>query len=307
MSPKEFLGVLVRGMAMGAADVVPGVSGGTIAFITGIYPRLIASLTAFDFETVKLVLGFKVQSAWKRVDGNFLLALFIGIGCSIFSLSHLIAYMLEEHTVVLWAFFFGLILASAIWMLMGLKGFRWKDTIFLILGIGFILLISLSPATQLTVSLPVIFGAGFIAISAMLLPGVSGSFLLLLMGLYAATIDAVKTLDIQYILVFAMGAACGFLLFSRVIDWLLKTFYRPTLLFLIGLLIGSLYVVWPWKVANGEMSHNVSPTTFSEQVGDPMLIWAAVSFVFGIAVVFGLEWAFGINKRSSKESSTSDI
>lgn len=306
MSPKEFLGVLVRGMAMGAADVVPGVSGGTIAFITGIYPRLIASLTSFDIETVKLVLGFDIKSAWQRVDGNFLLALFAGIGCSIFSLSHLIAYMLEEHTVVLWAFFFGLILASALWMLAGIKGFRWADAVFLLLGIGFILAISLSPATQLTVSLPIVFVAGFIAISAMLLPGVSGSFLLLLMGLYASTIEAVKTLDIQYILVFALGAVCGFLVFSRVIDWLLKTFYRPTLVFLIGLLFGSLYVVWPWKVASGEMSSNTTPATFAMQVGEPMLLWAAVSFVLGIAVVFGLEWVFGRNKRPAQDTPLSD-
>jgi len=284
---------------MGAADVVPGVSGGTIAFITGIYTRLISSLTSFDLELLGLVLRFKLAAAWKHVDANFLLALFAGILCSILSLAHIISYLLEHLPVLLWSFFLGLIFASAIWMLRGVSYIKLVDAIPLVAGVALIYLIAISPATPLSPSLPIVFVGGFIAISAMLLPGVSGSFLLLLMGLYATTIEAVKNLDVVYLLTFAFGAGCGFLVFSRVIKWLLNRFYRQTLLFLIGLLVGSLYVVWPWKQVDGDFSQNLLPSTYADQIGDPMLFWSLLSAVLGMAIIFSFELFSGKKKRSS--------
>lgn len=301
MKLREIFGIFVRGVAMGAADVVPGVSGGTIAFITGIYPRLIACLTSFNLEALNLVVRFKIAAAWKHVDANFLLALFAGIFCSIFSLAHLISFMLESYPVVIWSFFLGLIFASAIWMLRSLPGFRLSDLVPMAAGILIILLISISPAAQLSPVLPLVFLSGFIAISAMLLPGISGSFLLLLMGLYASTVDAVKGFDLAYLMTFAAGAGFGFLAFSRVINWLLNRYYRPTLLFLIGLLIGSLYVVWPWKLPEGELSRNVLPASYAENIGDPMLLWSVLALVLGIALVISFELVFGADNEEPSD------
>lgn len=293
MSLTQALGVFLRGIAMGAADVVPGVSGGTIAFVTGIYPRLIKSLSSFDVEALSLVGRFKITAAWKHVDANFLLALFAGILSSIFLFAHLVSHALEYYPVLLWSFFFGLILASSIWMLSELGWPRVLDLLPLVLGIALVYFISVSPAANLSPSLPIIFLAGFIAISAMLLPGVSGSFLLLLVGLYATTIEAVKNLDLVYLATFASGAVLGFLVFSRVIKWLLTRFYRQTLLFLIGLLAGSLYVVWPWKLTEADTSKNLLPSAYASEVGDPVLVFAIICAVVGVAVVLSLELIFG--------------
>ena len=139
--------------------------------------------------------------------------------------------------------------------------------------------------------------SGFIAISAMLLPGVSGSFLLLLMGLYITTIDAVNGFDLMYLVVFACGAASGFLIFSRVIKWLLNRYYRQTLLFLIGLLIGSLYVAWPWKLMDGKLSQNLWPATYASQVGDPMTFWVVLAALAGVCVILSFEFLFGRKQK----------
>ena len=286
------LGIFLRGLAMGAADVVPGVSGGTIAFVTGIYPRLITSLTSFNIEALSLLGRFKLVAAWKHVDANFLLTLFAGILCSIFLVAHFVSYALEYYPVLLWSFFFGLILASAIWMISELGRPRILDILPLVLGISLVYFISTSPIASLSPSLPIIFLAGFIAISAMLLPGVSGSFLLLLVGLYATTIEAVKTVDVNYLVIFASGAALGFLIFSRVIKWLLTRFYRQTLLLLIGLLSGSLYVVWPWKLVDTEISQNLLPAAYASEVGDPMILLAAAFMMIGVVVILFFELMF---------------
>ena len=302
MKLSEVLGIVTRGMAMGAADVMPGVSGGTIAFITGIYPRLITSLTSFDFSALSLVFKLKIAEAWKQVDGNFLLSLFTGILCSIYLFSHVVAYAFERFPVLLWSFFFGLIVASVILMLLELGRLRLRETLPLIAGVAFVFLISVSPAGNLSPSPLFVFLAGFIAISAMLLPGVSGAFLLLLMGLYTPTIDAVRNLDLMYIVIFASGAALGFLSFSRLIKWLLTRFYRPTLLFLIGLLIGSLYVVWPWQLMDAQARQNLSPADYATNVGDPMVFWAIVSAIVGAAIILSFELILG---KQNTETETS--
>jgi len=302
VKPIEVIGIVLRGMAMGAADVMPGVSGGTIAFVTGIYPRLITSLTSFNFNVLSLVLQLKITEAWRQVDANFLLSLFAGILCSIYLFSHLVAYAFESYPVLLWSFFFGLITASVVVMLMELGRLRLPEILSLIAGVAFVFLISISPAGNLSPLPLLVFLAGFIAISAMLLPGVSGAFLLLLMGLYTPTIDAVRNLDLVYITIFASGAALGFLVFSRLIKWLLTRFYRPTLLFLIGLLVGSLYVVWPWKSVDTEVSQNLSPSSYAFDVGDPMILWARLAMVVGAAIILSFELLFG---KQSTEMETS--
>ena len=303
MTLAQTLGIVLRGMAMGAADVVPGVSGGTIAFVTGIYTRLITSLTSFDLKALSLIVRLRFTDAWKQVDGNFLLALFVGILSSIYLFAHIISYVLEHHPLLLWAFFFGLIFASTIWMLSELDRPAVWDVVPLIAGIAFVFFISTSAAASLSPSLPVVFLAGFVVISAMLLPGVSGSFLLLLVGLYAPTIDAVKNLDFIYMATFASGAAIGFLVFSRLIKWLLTHFYRSTLLFLIGLLGGSLYVVWPWKQVEAEVPTNLLPAAYASEVGDPMILWVLLSMAAGAAIVLSFELMFG---KSNKEMGVSE-
>jgi len=286
---------------MGAADVVPGVSGGTIAFITGIYPRLIQSLTSFDASALQLLLKLRFRELFMHVDAGFLIALFAGIFTAVGTLSHGISYLLNAYPVALWAFFFGLILASALWMLRGISGFRMRDVIPVLVGVCLILLISTSGAVSVEPTLPMIFFAGCIAISALLLPGVSGSFILLLMGLYASTIDAIKSFDFIYLTVFALGAGVGFLGFSRVINWLLTRWYQPTLLFLIGLLLGSLYVVWPWKLVNGDFSKNILPATYSSQIGEDFLFFAVLSALAGVVIVVVLESVFGSNKNPAEK------
>ena len=301
MTLKQLLSIFVRGFAMGSADVVPGVSGGTIAFISGIYPRLIKSLTSFDMTAVKLVLRLQFRALFEHVDALFLAVLFLGVFSAIGTLAHGVAYLLETYPVLLWSFFFGLILASALSMLREVsRSLRARDVIPFLTGCGFILFVSTTGAVTLEPSLPMVFLAGCIAISAMLLPGVSGSFLLVLMGLYATMIDAIKSFNLPYILFFVAGAGVGFLGFSRVIRWLLINWYRPTLLFLIGLLLGSLYVVWPWKIIVAELSKNLSPAAYALQVGEPMLVFASLSALVGVGLVVALELVFGRRKGLSQ-------
>jgi len=288
---------------MGAADVVPGVSGGTIAFITGIYGRLIQSLKSADIECLKLLLRLDFKAVWQRVDGSFLLALMAGILISIFSLAHGIDYLLDHHPILIWSAFFGLIASSAISLILKNGQAKPLPLIFLALGIGLMVLISNSSFIQFEVSLPFVFLAGVIAISAMLLPGLSGSFLLLLFGLYEPTLEAVKNLDFAYLLNFALGATTGLLLFSRLIHWLLKNYYVNTLMLLIGLLFGSLYEIWPWRLFNETVKTPVLPATFA-QTGQEAMLYAALGCMISAAVfVLLLEYISGRFSREDNRHS----
>jgi len=232
---------------MGAADIVPGVSGGTMAFITGIYDELIDSIRAFDLECLRRVLKLDIAGAWRHVNGNFLLALVLGIATSIFSLARLISWVLENHPVPLWAFFFGLILASALVLLREVQKWNPARLLCLVVGVGVALFIALAPGAQLDIGLAGVFLSGFLAICAMILPGISGSFILVLLGMYSVVLGAIKSLDLLFILVFVVGAGCGLLCFSRLLHWLLHRFHQATMALLTGFLFGSLAVVWPWK------------------------------------------------------------
>lgn len=240
-------GVFLRGMLMGAADIVPGVSGGTMAFITGIYDTLLASIRAVDLEFLRLLLRADIPGAWRHVNGGFLLVLLLGIATSILSLARLISWILEHHPVPLWAFFFGLILASAAVLLRQVTRWTAARLACLLAGCAIGLGVALSPVVALDGGLAGIFMAGFLAICAMILPGISGSFILVLLGMYGTVLLALRNFDLVFIAVFAAGAISGLLCFSRLLHWLLGRFHAATMALLTGFLFGSLAVVWPWK------------------------------------------------------------
>ena len=300
--PHSGVGIFIRGAAMGAADLVPGVSGGTIALITGIYERLIASLQSFDLECLRLLLKMDFASVWKKLDGRFLLTLIAGVLTSIFSLAHGIDYLLGQYPIYIGSVFFGLIAASAATLLVKNLKVQSLPLFFLALGIGLMLLLSGNSYIQLSPALPFVFLAGLITISAMLLPGVSGSFLLLLFGLYEPTLEAAKVFDLAYLSSFAMGAATGLLLFSRLIHWLLKNHYLNTLMLLIGLLFGSLYALWPWVVMESSVKIPVLPGTLENYGQDAMLYPALGCMISAVAFVCLLEYITGRFSREDNQN-----
>lgn len=303
-----YLLVTLKGVAMGAADVVPGVSGGTIAFITGIYEELLASLRSITPATVSLLWRADargrrgIPAVWRAVNGNFLLALLLGIVFSLLSLARVISYSLENYPVLVWAFFFGLIIASVIYMLRQLQGMSWREWLAVAVGVAFALGISVVKPVQLPGEWWMVFLAGSIAICAMILPGISGSFILVLMGMYPVFLNALKSLDLVILGFFAAGCACGLLAFSHLLHWLLQRYHNLTLSVLIGFLLGSLNIIWPWKHTletmvnrHGEtvplVQENVLPSAYSALVGaEPYTLFAAALALAGVVLVLGLEW-----------------
>ncbi|MDO8861246.1 DUF368 domain-containing protein [Haliea sp. E1-2-M8] len=295
------LGVYLRGVLMGAADIVPGVSGGTMAFITGIYDRLLGSIRAFDLRCLRLLWQGRVRDAWEHVDGGFLLALVLGILTSILSLARLVSWLLAEYPVPLWAFFFGLILASALVLVRHVPHWTASRVACLLVGLVLAAGIALSPAVAMAPGLPGIFLAGFIAICAMILPGISGSFILILLGMYGPILNAVKNLELDVMAVFALGAGLGLMCFSRLLHWLLHHYHAATMALLTGFLFGSLLVVWPWKHAldwvlgsDGELRPAqqvpVLPWNFA---GEPLLSICVALMVVGFALVWLVDRRWG--------------
>lgn len=238
------------GLAMGAADVVPGVSGGTIAFITGIYPRLLNAIESFNLDFFKLALRLRLREAFALIPWTFLLPLLAGIATSIFSLARAVTYALTTWPITIWSFFFGLIVASILHLGKELR--LGGATTWLGLAAGAVCgwLIGGAGVTDIGQSLPIYFVSAFIAICAMILPGISGAFILVLLGQYAHVIRAVATLDIPVLLVFALGCACGLMTFARVLNRLLKHYPNAVMAVLTGLMLGSLRTIWPWKADN---------------------------------------------------------
>ena len=291
-------GIFLRGLLMGAADIVPGVSGGTVAFITGIYDQLLDSLRAVDLEFLARLSRLDIAGAWQHINGRFLLALLLGIATSIFSLAQLVSWVLEHHPVPLWAFFFGLILASALVLLREVDNWSVLKVLCLLSAGAVAVCIALSPVMSLEMGLAGVFLAGFLAVCAMILPGISGSFILVLLGMYSTTLVALKSLDLVFILVFVIGAGCGLLCFSRLLHWLLQRFHQGTMAVLTGFLFGSLLVVWPWKrvLEWVEGSHGqlkpaqqfpVSPLDYQVYTGQDPQLWFCLSLMIaGFAVVW---------------------
>ncbi|MCV6605615.1 MAG: DUF368 domain-containing protein, partial [Porticoccaceae bacterium] len=243
----NYLLLFLKGVAMGAADVVPGVSGGTIAFISGIYQRLLNAIRAVNLVNLKYLLRGDIKGFWQAVDGTFLTVLFAGILISILSLAKLVNYGMQEHPILVWSFFFGLIVASIIWMIGNLNCWRWQEGLAIVIGAATAAGLFWMPGAAAGESLLMVFGAGAVAICAMILPGISGSFILVLIGLYGTLIEAISGLQVAVLATFAAGCVVGLLSFSRLLGWLLERYRSTTLGLLTGFLVGSLAIVWPWK------------------------------------------------------------
>ena len=259
-------GVLLRGMAMGAADVVPGVSGGTIAFIAGIYDRLVGAISAVPEALVELGRG-GLAAAWRRLDGTFLLTLAAGILISIFSLAQVITYLMHWHPVPLWSFFFGLIVASTVYVGREVKRWDAGAVLGLIAGTALVFWLSVQPPFSPQASLPFLFFAGALASCAMILPGISGSFILLLIGAYAPVLAAVSGRDLLTVAVVGTGAVLGLVLFSRLLHYLLERHRNPLMGVLTGFLVGSLWKIWPWKADPVVYHKELGPQPLAELTG----------------------------------------
>ncbi|GAB5412962.1 MAG: DUF368 domain-containing protein [Congregibacter sp.] len=280
---------------MGAADIVPGVSGGTIAFITGIYHRLLAAISSVDVGMLRTLLRGDVPGVWRHLDGGFLLALLLGILTSAFTLASLISGLLESHPLFVWSLFFGLILASG-FMLLGHVS-RWGPgcLIGLLAGTAIAISIALIPSMTLQPSSAGFFFAGFVAICAMILPGVSGSFILVLLGMYPPVLAAIDNLDFVRLGIFATGAASGLLVFSRLVRLLLERFHAPTLATLTGFLFGSLLLVWPWQLlpVDGQRAVAVLPSRYATELGNPQILVCLLLMCVGAGFVWLIEKYWG--------------
>jgi len=295
----------LKGVAMGAADVVPGVSGGTIAFITGIYEELIDTVSGVSIATFQTLFKKGLPAFWKEINGNFILSLGLGIIVSILSLAKTISYLLETYPVAVWAFFFGLVAASI--PLVARRVGRWGGLTYFAFGVGAItaFLVTELPAVEDPGADWYLFVSGAIAICAMILPGISGSFILLLLGSYLTVLDAVNDRDFVKIGLFAAGALVGLLSFSRALKWMFERFHDITVALLSGFLLGSLNKIWPWKNAlittvkhPGEPNEQVVviddeklwPWDYTEVTGQPDFTLEAIALFFvGIAIIFAID------------------
>lgn len=309
---KQWLLLFLKGMAMGAADVVPGVSGGTIAFISGIYEELLDSIGSINLRSLKILKTQGPAKFWQAINGNFLLVLFSGIVFSIASLAQLVSYLLAEKPILIWSFFFGLIVASIVYIFRQLPHLRWQEWVGLWSGTFIALAVSVAPRMQGSENLWVLFCAGAVAICAMILPGVSGSFILLLLGMYPIVIAAISDFNWQILLVFMLGCGCGLMAFSRVLTWLLHHYHSITIAVLTGFLLGSLLIVWPWKEALEVMidhkgreivltHHLLMPSEFGEVTGlDPNTLAAVGCMLAGLIIVFVLEYFGSLDRKTKK-------
>jgi len=321
---KSFLGLVARGLGMGAADVVPGVSGGTIAFITGIYEEFLETISNLKLGLFKTWRKEGFKAMWSQMNGNFLIAIFLGIGISIVSLAKLLTYLLDTEPILLWSFFFGLIIAS-IW-LVGKTVEKWnfQNIAGLVLGAVVAFIITLLSPSSGSESYGYIFLCGALAICAMILPGISGSFILLLLGAYTTIlgsltgiIDAIKIKDWDALMsnglliaIFMAGCLFGLISFSKLLNYLFKKSKNLIIAILTGFLVGSLNKIWPWKQTvewtidrHGDrvpaVQENISPMHYSEIIGDNRLIGAILLMLAGLLLIIALEY-FGGKSRKKK-------
>ncbi|WP_425642819.1 DUF368 domain-containing protein [Marinomonas gallaica] len=283
----KWLKIYLSGVLMGAADVVPGVSGGTMAFIIGIYSRLISALSGVNRQSIAMLCKGDIKGLWQHFDGGFLLALLLGIITSIFGLASLITTLLQDYPVWLWSFFFGLIIASAYVLIHEIPTFTVKHGLIVLIGISVGSGLSLLVPTQVNTNLVMVFCSGMIAICAMILPGISGSFILLMLGMYGFIITSVKDLNFVVIIVFATGAVLGLLSFSKLLNWLLTHAKSVTLAMLTGIMLGALVKVWPWKEAVSFIDVGSKRLPAQEEL---LLPWNMDNFVLidGLIIPFGL-------------------
>ncbi|MGA1226889.1 MAG: DUF368 domain-containing protein [Tamlana sp.] len=294
---KDYLIISFKGLAMGAADAVPGVSGGTIAFISGIYEELIQTISNVNISLFKTLLNKGFKPFWKTLNGNFILALLSGIIISFVSFMKLAKYLLEYHPVLIWSYFFGLIVASIYFVGKQITKWNMATIVSLIAGTSIAFYISKLPSMATNESPWFLFIAGAIAICAMILPGISGSFILIIIGAYKTLSDAIHDFDFKKIIIFAGGAIIGLLSFSHVLKWLFKNYHNATLALLTGFIFGSLNKVWPWKKtltwrinSNGIktplLQESVFPSLFE---GNNQILFALALIILGFLTIFILE------------------
>ncbi|MGM9721869.1 MAG: DUF368 domain-containing protein [Candidatus Egerieousia sp.] len=282
--------VVIKGACMGAADVVPGVSGGTIALLMGIYQRLIDAIHSV-LPALPLLLRGRLRLFCRSIDGTFLALLFGGILLSVLSIAKLMTWLLETHPVQVWSLFFGLILASSFFVLKGVGKLRIQHLLAMVAGIAVAAAISLLSPAETPDAWWFIFLSGAIAICAMILPGISGSFILLLLGKYEFIMQAVTTMNVPVLILFAAGAVVGLLSFSQLLSWLLKQYYATTLSLLSGFMLGSLVKVWPWKEALSDGTEiPIMPFVYEEIYSIPSQYGHSLLFFFiGCVVVLIVE------------------
>jgi len=311
-SLKEYFTITLKGMAMGAADVVPGVSGGTIAFITGIYQELINTISGIDSSLIQVWRESGTKAMWRKANGSFLLALLTGILISILTLMRLTNYLLDNHPVMVWSFFFGLIVASVWFVAKQIPKWNFKIVLALIIGAALALYISSLPPLNVQSNNWFLFLAGALAVCAMILPGISGAFILVLLGAYKTITEAAQNLDFKTLAIVAVGAVFGLLSFSRILKWLFNNYSNITLAVLTGFIAGSLNKIWPWKevletakygekiVVIKEVS--VLPSNFD---GDPHLLAAIILMIVGFLLILFLE-RIATQKPITEDASTNE-
>lgn len=312
MKLSNYLLLTLKGCAMGMADVVPGVSGGTIAFITGIYEELVESIRSVDLGALKLLATGRFSAFWRRINGSFLFSVLLGVAVSILSLARLMTYLLTHHPIEIWSFFFGLIVASALLVSRQVGKWNWRTVLALAIGVAVAWWITVVSPAETPNDWWFILLSGAIAICAMILPGISGAFILLLLGKYHYIMQAVGDLNIPVILVFVAGAIAGIISFSHLLSWLLKHWHDCTIALLMGFMIGSLNKVWPWKETvesytdgHGQVlplvERNILPQTFENALGIDAHLWQAIVLcLVGFLMIYAIELAARIlvKKRS---------
>lgn len=301
MNFSRYIVLALKGCAMGMADVVPGVSGGTIAFISGIYEELLDSIRSVEATALRLLLRFRLAEFWRHINGRFLLPVLLGIAVAIFSLARLMTYLLTNHPIAIWSFFFGLIVASALLVARQIGRWDWRTVLAFAVGAAAAWWITVATPAETPDDWWFVMLSGAIAICAMILPGISGAFILLLLGKYQYIMHAVGEFDIPVIAVFVIGAAAGIISFSHLLSWLLKHWHDVTVAVLMGFMVGSLNKVWPWKetvetyldshgVAQPLVQNNIAPGTFEQLTGQPSLLVQAILLgIVGFLVIYGIE------------------
>ena len=301
MKFSRYIVLALKGCAMGMADVVPGVSGGTIAFISGIYEELLDSIRSVDATALRLLLRFRLAEFWRHINGRFLLPVLLGIAVAIFSLARLMTYLLTNQPIAIWSFFFGLIVASALLVARPIGRWDWRTVLAFAVGAAAAWWITVATPAETPDDWWFVMLSGAIAICAMILPGISGAFILLLLGKYQYIMHAVGEFDIPVIAVFVIGAAAGIISFSHLLSWLLKHWHDVTVAVLMGFMVGSLNKVWPWKetvetyldshgVAQPLVQNNIAPGTFEQLTGQPSLLVQAILLgIVGFLVIYGIE------------------
>ena len=301
MKFSRYIVLALKGCAMGMADVVPGVSGGTIAFISGIYEELLDSIRSVDATALRFLLRFRLAEFWRHINGRFLLPVLLGIAVAIFSLARLMTYLLTNHPIAIWSFFFGLIVASALLVARQIGRWDWRTVLAFAVGAAAAWWITVATPAETPDDWWFVMLSGAIAICAMILPGISGAFILLLLGKYQYIMHAVGEFDIPVIAVFVIGAAAGIISFSHLLSWLLKHWHDVTVAVLMGFMVGSLNKVWPWKetvetyldshgVAQPLVQNNIAPGTFEQLTGQPSLLVQAILLgIVGFLVIYGIE------------------